>query len=743
MKSQFREKTGKELPKFTPQKGGLSRQSRQGSESSLSSLVLEPSAPIQGPSTGPATLPVQTQDVQIRLSDGKVLSPKEVSILSKKEEEWRHRIEKKEAEWAKKLEKREVELLQESSRKEEEWKKKEQSLLEDLLKQTNELRDALRAAEDYKKKICQYQEDKDQLEGFQTQEMAKIKHLLLAKEKESAETATALKESLTLVESLKAEVSRLRPLEEKISNYEDDIEMLRHTSEKERWNLSSKLAQSEEQVRHLTDRVAVLTRRSESGAGTQVDDRVQALLGERALLERRLEEAHVHLTDIKASWSAQISSLETQVGRLSRQAGEEGAERRRAESRVAELEAKLEEEAKLRDKITTKSAKLSEEVDSLASELKGANALIDKDKTTISDLTRKLRDTEESLLNLTNTNARLEEELQMERTQHSQVQNDLVTMKQKYEQELNETVRSLDAAKEELKNNKTKCEKLSKEVADLQLSEKKSAEEVTHLQSKLDALSQESTEIHKRLEDMKRETEKEKSLKEDALLRNAQVSQEMDIAKAELRHQASEHEELFKKVSSLESAVSEKEQELKKAKEDYAQLLSDMSALQTEAETKQAAVEVEQSLREKIANLEQQVAERNKNIRVLHQKLSDMKKTLQRELKSSDMGGGDQQMIINNHNSGFYSGNQYNSNHPPPFSGQGSNGDDEVNFLYLKHVIMKFLTSREYEVAQHLTRAVATLLKLSPEEECLLKDTLDWKMSWFGSKPRLQDYSHS
>lgn len=38
-----------------------------------------------------------------------------------------------------------------------------------------------------------------------------------------------------------------------------------------------------------------------------------ALLGERALLERRLEEAHVHLTDIKASWSAQIASLETQV----------------------------------------------------------------------------------------------------------------------------------------------------------------------------------------------------------------------------------------------------------------------------------------------------------------------------------------------------------------------------------------------------------------------------------------------
>ena len=51
--------------------------------------------------------------------------------------------------------------------------------------------------------------------------------------------------------------------------------MLRHTSERERWQLSSKLAQSEEEVRHLTDRVAVLTRRSESDiADIPIDDRI-------------------------------------------------------------------------------------------------------------------------------------------------------------------------------------------------------------------------------------------------------------------------------------------------------------------------------------------------------------------------------------------------------------------------------------------------------------------------------------
>ena len=91
-----------------------------------------------------------------------------------------------------------------------------------------------------------------------------------------------------------------------------------------------------------------------------------------------------------------------------------------------------------------------------------------------------------------------------------------------------------------------------------------------------------------------------------------------------------------------------------------------------------------------------------------------------------------------------------------------------VDLTYLKHVIFKFLTSREYEVntgssifftwplietcsnlvglshifsqlfqAQQLTRAVATLLRFSPEEENLLKEHLEWKMSWFGSKPQL------
>lgn len=48
------------------------------------------------------------------------------------------------------------------------------------------------------------------------------------------------------------------------------------------------------------------------------------------MLEQRLEEAHLHLSDIKSTWSAQNMALETQVDRLSRQVAAETTEKRKA-----------------------------------------------------------------------------------------------------------------------------------------------------------------------------------------------------------------------------------------------------------------------------------------------------------------------------------------------------------------------------------------------------------------------------
>ena len=67
-----------------------------------------------------------------------------------------------------------------------------------------------------------------------------------------------------------------------------------------------------------------------------------------------------------------------------------------------------------------------------------------------------------------------------------------------------------------------------------------------------------------------------------------------------------------------------------------------------------------------------------------------------------------------------------------PVTSETPNGlVSDVTLKYLRHLIFKFLTSPEIE-ARQMTRAVATLLQFSAEEEKKLQDCLSWKMSWFG-----------
>lgn len=64
----------------------------------------------------------------------------------------------------------------------------------------------------------EYQEDKEQLENFQTQEIAKVKHLVLLREQELAERTAGLKDCTQQIEKLKAEVNRLRRQEQLLSD---------------------------------------------------------------------------------------------------------------------------------------------------------------------------------------------------------------------------------------------------------------------------------------------------------------------------------------------------------------------------------------------------------------------------------------------------------------------------------------------------------------------------------------------
>jgi golgin subfamily A member 1 len=80
-------------------------------------------------------------------------------------------------------------------------------------------------------------------------------------------------------------------------------------------------------------------------------------------LETRLEEAHLHLSDIKSSWTSQNLTLENQLHRLSRQVAEETAEKRKAFEakenlleRIKQLEFEL---LKVKDELKQRDNKVS------------------------------------------------------------------------------------------------------------------------------------------------------------------------------------------------------------------------------------------------------------------------------------------------------------------------------------------------------------------------------------------------
>lgn len=142
--------------------------------------------------------------------------------------------------------------------------------------------------------------------------------------------------------------------------------------------------------------------------------------------------------------------------------------------------------------------------------------------------------------------------------------------------------------------------------------------------------------------------------------------------------------------------------------------------------------------------LEQQVADKNRTIKQLQQRMAELKRTLQKELRlksEPDVETREKSPEIRaeRHESVCPDPPPASSQNPPSFNTKVTNTADlndsrEINFEYLKHVVLKFMSSREAEAFQ-LIRAVSVLLNFTREEEEMLKQTLEYKMSWFGSKP--------
>ncbi|XP_026487419.2 golgin subfamily A member 1-like isoform X3 [Vanessa tameamea] len=221
--------------------------------------------------------------------------------------------------------------------------------------------------------------------------------------------------------------------------------------------------------------------------------------------------------------------------------------------------------------------------------------------------------------------------------------------------------------------------------------------EVNHLNSMM-------TDMQHDYVDIQRKFDKEKREKDEALLRNAHMSQNIEMSQCNVRYLETEIVDLKTKITELEGVIAqhkENQAECMIIKENETTRLKEMEELKRNIEV---FTESESALKRNIQDLQTEICDKNKKIKTLDNRISDMKKTLQRELQSSK-------------------------------SDLSSAEEQDISRRYLKHVVLRFLTSRELE-ARQLTRALAALLRLSAHEEALLREALPARSglaAWFPS----------
>uniref|UniRef100_A0A4W5N992 Golgin subfamily A member 1 n=1 Tax=Hucho hucho TaxID=62062 RepID=A0A4W5N992_9TELE len=608
--------------------------------------------------------------------------------------------------------------------------------------------------------LFQKRDDLDELEGFQQQELAKVKHMLLRKEEQLVQRERALQqkdaelqmarkglaeaqeqlralgeeheESCRLNTELEMEreellevreeaEKKITELEGRGQNLQKVIQQVSEDFQKSRSvaaavekslrtlqmeNNVLKLQQhkaavtDEDKERVLLDlqeKISSLERRLHGNLSE--DELLQELLKEKSTLEQRLEDMRVELLEARTNHADTVSSLETQISRLN--------------NNVTELQTLLrhkdDSSKNYRERTDTQIAGLEQQVQESNESLKNTEQQISDKQAHLDKLQAEWSVERDSLQQQVSAErqqgqeraGRLEEQLtalQTERdTKHTSAQSEL-SSRQTVSVEIAMALEDTRRQKEELQ---------------LQVH----FSSISHLQSAQSSLSQ----LQEEAEGLQAAAQEREEEKDSQLVRLRQelLTQNEQLDFCQLRVSELEVE--------VETLTLQQTPELCELDQNGTVTVDDLDHMQKANR-----------------DLEQQLSDKNKTIKQLQQRLAELKRTLQKELKlkpetesdgkeRAQEGRGERQERPDR---------IFTEPTPGPAPGPNTtvtntsdlNDSREINFEYLKHVVLKFMSSREAEAYQ-LIRAVSVLLNFTGEEEDMLKQTLEYKMSWFGSKP--------
>ncbi|XP_028664974.2 golgin subfamily A member 1 [Erpetoichthys calabaricus] len=678
------------------------------------------------------------------------------------------------------------------------------------LQQENEMLSArLNNMKEQSLSFFQKRDDIDELEGFQQQELAKLKHMLLRKEEVLTQKENELSKHIKDLNEARVE---LKTTSEKLSHVEEkhqELKALHLQLQQEREQLLSVKVEAEKKITELEQRgldlqnviqqvsqdsqkaqnassilektltalqaehealkleheqhkqktavtveekdkivgllqvkVSSLEKRVEGNLSE--DEHLQELLKEKSFLEQKLEETRQELLETKTSHSEINSILEAQLSKLNSKVAElqtllkykdESAQsfKDKSQSQINELEQALQE---VSDKLKASQDQVNEKESEIKKQTTDAE---DKNNKFQQQIAACRHQSAEKISRLEAQITVLETAKEFDKTaaQHkiSQLQQEKEDLQERIaesEHSLNRLVSDLKSIKVELSSKETVSTEIAKALEEMRKQREDLQLQVVDLTT---ALTQEEKLLSSKTAQLNSREEEINNLKED-----------LNTTQVQLTHLQTETEKL---KSAMTEKQKESENHLSKLKEEVQSQskqreVCERRVVDLEAEVQMlngqlhppgaehngpASGDAIAQLQKCIKELEQQNLEKNKTIKQLQQRLVELKKTFQKELKIK-------------HEVDCSEVKERLCSEPPMLVSTSTtvtnnsdlNDSREINFEYLKHVVLKFMSSREAEAYQ-LIKAVSVLLNFTREEEDMLKETLDYKMSWFGSKP--------
>ncbi|XP_003808095.1 golgin subfamily A member 1 isoform X1 [Pan paniscus] len=621
------------------------------------------------------------------------------------------------------------------ARKDQEWSEK----MDQLEKEKNILTAQLQEMKNQSMNLFQRRDEMDELEGFQQQELSKIKHMLLKKEeslgkmeqeleartRELSRTQEELMNSNQMSSDLSQKLEELQrhysTLEEQrdhmiasktgaeskitaLEQKEQELQALIQQLSIDLQKVTAETQEKEDVITHLQEKVASLEKRLEQNLSGE--EHVQELLKEKTLAEQNLEDTRQQLLAARSSQAKAINTLETRVRELEQtlQASEEQLQQSKGivaaqETQIQELAAANQESSHVQQQALALEQQFLERTQALEAQIVALERARAADQTTA----------EQGMRQLEQENAALKES------------------RNEYERSLQNHQFELKKLKEEWSQREIVSVAMAQALEEVRKQREEFQQQAANLTAIIDEKEQNLREKTEVLLQKEQEILQLERGHNSALLQIHQLQAELEALrtlKAEEAAVVAEQEDLLRLRGPLQAeALSVNESHVtSRAMQDP------VFQLPTAGRTPNGevgAMDLTQLQKEK-QDLEQQLLEKNKTIKQMQQRMLELRKTLQKELKIRP----DNELFEVREKPGPEMANMA----PSVTNNTDLTDAREINFEYLKHVVLKFMSCRESE-AFHLIKAVSVLLNFSQEEENMLKETLEYKMSWFGSKP--------